>query len=293
MLEGTTPDHRRRFLMPWTAASANSYRLCLLDTNALSEIVKRPAVESRGFMERFPPEDYAPCFTVYSVIELRRSPVVYQKFLEFFSIYPKFMITLYNHIFESERTAYGPAAIDRVLFNAFTPLGKEKSYNLQSFMNHLFAMPEIARMEQQWRCDEQSTLDAWLKNAKSFQPHQDAPNARDAERYVERAATGTLLSIAPTWMRSYYLTFRTFPDIKTLPAHHITLYNLYYRLYDPSWKRAPQEVTDVRIMACAPYVDAIVTESFQANILEKVRKRVLGLQSVEITKLRDIRSKTA
>ena len=39
--------------MPWTAASGTTYRLCLLDTNAISEIVKYPKVEGDVFLKKF------------------------------------------------------------------------------------------------------------------------------------------------------------------------------------------------------------------------------------------------
>jgi hypothetical protein len=94
--------------MPWTAQSGNTYRLCLLDTNALSEIVKRPSVEGRGFLDRFGPDSFVPCFTPYNLFELRRHSTVYEKFLAFFAIYPAFLTTPYQYILKAEMTAGGP-----------------------------------------------------------------------------------------------------------------------------------------------------------------------------------------
>jgi len=68
----------------------------------------------------------------------------------------------------------------------------------------------------------------------------------------------------------------------------IMLYSQYYRIFDPTWNPNDQEVTDVYISACAPYVDAVVTEKFQAEIYKKVQKQIEGM-SVTIAKLRDIR----
>ncbi len=278
--------------MPWIAASGNSYRLSLLDTNGISEIVKRPTIEGRGFIERYPPDAYVPCFTPYNLFELRRHAEVYDKFLDFFSVYPCFLTKPHQFILEAELTATGPLPIETILLYAFSPVGADKSRNLRCFVERLFEKPEIAQEERQWRAKEQSILAAWLKNSKNFQPRRSAGNSLDADRYVKMATIDTLCSIAPAWIKSH-LDRGTLPDIAKLPSLQIMLYSQYYRIFSPGLKLSQQDVTDIRIMACAPYVDAIVTETFQAEILNKVRKRVTGLNSVEITRLRDIRPTTA
>jgi hypothetical protein len=110
----------------------------------------------------------------------------------------------------------------------------------------------------------------------------------DADSYVKTAAIDTLIAVAPTWVKSH-LDRGTVPDITTLPSLQIMLYSQYYRLFNPDRRQAEQDVTDVQIMACSPYVDAIVTEAYQADILRRVRHRVRGLESTEIATLRDIR----
>ncbi len=72
----------------------------------------------------------------------------------------------------------------------------------------------------------------------------------------------------------------------------VMLYSQYYRIFSPIWtaknKDENQEVTDVVISACAPYVDAVVTEKFQAGIYQDVHKHIGGM-SATIARLRDIR----
>jgi hypothetical protein len=62
---------------------ATDYRLCLLDTNAVSELVTR-----KSFLRNFSKwafdaaPVYLPSFTLFSVLELRRRHELYQQFLE-------------------------------------------------------------------------------------------------------------------------------------------------------------------------------------------------------------------
>jgi hypothetical protein len=44
-------------------------------------------------------------------------------------------------------------------------------------------------------------------------------------------------------------------------------------------------------MSAAPYMDVVVTEAFQAEILKKIRKKVVGLEKLQIATLKDIRFK--
>jgi hypothetical protein len=274
--------------MPWTAVSGNAYKICLLDTNAISEIVKRPAVEGRGFIERFPPGTYAPCFTAYTLVELRRNADVYDRFLQFFGVYPCFVTAPHELILQAELAASGPLPVESILLYPFSPMRLDKSVDLRSFLERLFGSSEMIRAEQEWRSNEQSTLDAWLVNAKNFRTQRSVPNRVDADRYVKIAAIDTLCFLVPDWMKSH-VDRRTVPDIGKLPSLHIMLYSQYYRVFDRQRPMSRQDVTDLRIMACSPYVDAIVTETYHAEILKKVRNRVRGLKSVEIKTLRDIR----
>ena len=78
--------------MPWTSPSGNEYQLILLDTNALSEIIKHPLNEGRVFIEKCSPKDHAPCLTIYNLIELRRKSKLFKEYVEFFSLYPSFLL---------------------------------------------------------------------------------------------------------------------------------------------------------------------------------------------------------
>ena len=71
----------------------NTYKLILLDTNALREIVTNTNLSGKGFLQNFftGESSYAPCFSIYNVIELMPYKDIYEKFLEYFSIIPCLM----------------------------------------------------------------------------------------------------------------------------------------------------------------------------------------------------------
>jgi hypothetical protein len=277
--------------LPVTLPNGSTYRLCLLDTNALSEIVKHPTVEGRGYIERFPPAVYVPCFTVYNLIELRRNADVFQEFTKFFSVYPSFITQPFQIILDAEVRAGGHASVNSILFRAFTAFGPDASFNLKSFITDLFTAPQIAQLESGWRTCNQDVLNTWLTNKANFSPDDSVPNAKDADRFVNDATVDTLCQLYPAVVQAS-ITNNNIPQSLRFPSMQIMLYSQYYRVFDPTWTANDQEVTDVCITACAPYVDAIVTEKFQAEIYKKVQKMVDGLTGVLFARLRDIRHST-
>jgi len=276
--------------VPWTARSGNTYRLCLLDTNALSEILKRPSIEGRGFVEKYKPSAYVPCLTVYNLIELRRKPTLFEAYIDFFSFYAHFLLKPYQLILADERKANGELNSISALMQAFSPLGKDSSYQLRQFITTFFNLPEIADVEQNWRKEEKDTLHAWLKNRSNFSPLGKTANAKDAERYVKDAGLQTLINIAPHWAKGK-IDAGHIPNVDNFPSLKVMLYSQYYRIFDPDWEPRPQEVADVSIMSSAPYVDVVITEKFQAEILRKVKSKVARMANLEISTLRDIRYK--
>jgi len=51
----------------------------------------------------------------------------------------------------------------------------------------------------------------------------------------------------------------------------------------------PNDAMDVKISCIMPYMDAVITENFQANVYKKARKLIPKLNKLEIYTLKDIR----
>jgi len=275
-------------IMPWKAESGKEYLLCLLDTNAISEILKNTKLEGKNFFERYPPTSIAPCFTIYNLIELRRNQIVYEKFLIVFSIYPIFLLKTQKMIVDAEIENYDRKEEVSSLYNAFSYFGKSESYNLESFIDKYFQDPDAKEMEKTWRANEADTLAVWLAGKQNFSPNENYPNTKDAERYMEEAAVQTIINQNMEWAGSIIKSGQIL-DIDRLPSIKMMLYSLYYRLYDPSWKPMPSEVTDISIIAATPYVDIFITEKFQANIMDKIKSKVKNLDVLEVKRIRDLR----
>jgi len=274
--------------MPWISESGNKYQLCMLDTNILSEILKHPEVEGKGFIKKFRPRQYAPCFSIYNLIEIRRRKDIYNKFIDFFSKYPCFLLKPFQLLFEDELKSYHNTDEISALFNSFSHFGNTDSHNTKKFLEELFEKRWMKDIEKNWEEEKRITLNVWLNNKRNFKPTKKFANARDGERYIEEAGIQTLIRLKPDWVKNK-LDNGYVPNIDKFSSIKVMLYSQYYRLYDPHWKVNPQEVTDVEIAVVAPYVDAFITEKFQANIFDKIKNKVKGLEKLDVYRLKDIR----
>lgn len=273
--------------MPWKAPSGNIYQLVLLDTNALSDIVKNEKARGLGFVMQFNPGGYSPCFTFYNLIELRRCKEVYNLFLKFFSIYPSFLLKPGDIILKDEVTAYDTEENVSVLFNSFTPIGKGSTYKMQSFVYELFRKPEMMEIEKNWRKDESFILESWLDMKKNFEPTSDAANKEDADRYVNDSLFQELCKRFPEFVQKE-LDKKKIPDVWKFPSLQAMLYSQYYRIFDTNRNCTTSDVTDVRIMAASPYVDVIITENYQAELFKRFKDKIPKLKNLRIVRVNEL-----
>lgn len=274
--------------MPFHVSDTKSYALCLLDTNIISELLNNHQDELKAFLDDFGPSSYAPCFTIYNIIELHRRKDLYKKFLNFFSIYPCFLLKPYNALFEEELNNYSEDSSISPILKSFTPIKKNNMDHFESFLNYTFSKYDIKRSIDNWRDEEHEILANWLGNRKIFSPSKQVPNSTDAQKYIKQAGIQTVINHNPI-EAGKLINNGIIIDIDRFPSIKVMLYSQYYRLFDPHWTPRPQEVTDILIMGSAPYVDCILTEKFQAEILKKVKNKVIGLEQVDIKTLKNLR----
>ncbi len=267
--------------MSWMSDSGTEYRLCLLDTNALSNIVEHRDTFGHAFIERFPPSDWAPCWTIYNVIELRRAPEhlrLYDAWLDFFSRYPSFLLEPYSRIVAAEVAAYHHYPAGPPLLNAFTLAGSEDRHFLRPFLEKLFVQDWMIELEAGWRDDENDTLREWVSRSN---------DGRKADQYVAESVVVHLAENHQSWTAGLLNSGSTL-DINRFPALQAMLYSQFYRIREPGRVHEASDVTDVRIMAAAPYMEAVVTERFQAEVFRKAKRALSSIAQLDVVRVGEL-----
>jgi len=269
--------------------NGNSYKLCNLDTNVISKVVCEPQSTGKGFLKTFSPSNVIPCFSPYTLFELRPKKDIYSKFIDFFSLYPCMILLSENQLFDEEQKSYpSPFGISPALFG-FSTFNKPKGTDLKSMLDKVFQLPDVLQREKNWPNMKKEILASILGLKENFPPKGKTYNRNDAIHFVEEAGIQQIILRSPEWVRQL-LAQGIVPDVNAFPSIKMSLFTVFYRFYEPD-SREPetQDIFDILISAPTPYLDAIAVENFQAEITRKVSKCDKFIEHVEVYTLSDFR----
>lgn len=271
----------------------NTYKLILLDTNALREIVRNTNLVGKGFLQKFfsGKDKYAPCFSIYNALELMPYEDIFEDFLEFFSSIPCLMTFPVKSILQEEYACYleGKAfEFTNQIAYAFTPYLEKESYNCKSFFDNLKKstdliaaihsdIDEFPSIAKEW--EEQRT------NAIQMLKQLKLPLDMIDEKFYKSQEMKTVIKD----LTNFNIPASSNTDIKKLPAARMMEYSQFMRVYQIQKTLKPNDVMDVLISCIVPYVDAVITENFQADVYKKAKKIISQIRDLEIYRLRDIR----
>lgn len=272
---------------------SNTYKLILLDTNALREIVTNTKLSGKGFLQNFFSGEklYAPCFSIYNVIELMPYENIYKQFLDFFSTVPCLMIFPAKSIIQEEYRHYingSQLQITNKIANVFTPLIDNNSYNCKKFFNSLKSNDKLMETINAEISGLKDTANEWEKqrhNTKQLLESLQFPKNMFDENFYTTQEKETITKDLMNWG----IVPNKDVNISKLPALRIMEYSQFNRLYLTHKNIKPNDVMDITISSIIPYIDAVITENFQANIYKKAKRFIPQLKILEIYTLKDIR----
>ena len=273
----------------WKAENGKQYYLCGLDTNIVSELLKQRETIGKNFIVIYSADKYAPCFSIYTIAELRRRKDVFESFLDVFSIYPCFLLKYHDQLFMDELNSYPDPSIVDCKLHAFSLMNSDQNYNLRNFLDLVFADPQIQKAIDEWRAKQESVLQSMFELKKNFSPKNLTANANDSERFIKEAGLQQIMIRDSVWSKKMMDSGKK-PNIHHFPSLKMMLYTIYYRLYDQNRVPEYQDVADICISASVPYLDVSLVESFQAEILKKVKSRDKFIGHIKISTLRELRT---
>lgn len=228
-----------------------------------------------------------PCFTVYTLMELRRSPTVFRQFIERFQILPCVMLKGYAHILEEEVANYpDPSELDPCAI-AFTFLGGEG--NQLSNLPRL--LEQFAEKERMWNKAGPEIVEGMVSLVSNYPPSGKAYTQKEIRQFVWISSLQQLahhdesrLLVHDKVSNNELVDVDAFPSIK---AMSLTVFHKFYA--DRDRRPSSSDAFDVLISGALPYVEAFITENHQAEALRKIKRRDRFLSALEVFTLRDFR----
>lgn len=104
------------------------------------------------------------------------------------------------------------------------------------------------------------------------------------------AKTGETFKLEQRFIADFYGASATGKiDINSYPSQRVGLYSQFCRVHKMRRSLEVNDVIDVILSGYSAFVDVIITEAFQANVLRVLQGRIPSLRSLEVLRLSDIR----
>ena len=264
------------------------YKLLYLDTNAIREIICNNGQSRINFINKIVGRvKYAPVFSIYNLFELKPYNDIYNEFIEFFSIIPCIMLYPYKNFMEAEfRAAINgkEMVLDDTLLNAFSALGISESHNFKLFSNEMWGNLEMCSLIQNEIDKLQEVADKWNENKKKSNLNTE----KDWLKLYKKLEYETI--VKDMKKHSIIINPGVEIDLSKMPGMRVMEFSNFMRIYCQKKHITKNDVMDVKISYISPYVDCIITENYQAEILKKLRTRIPELKNIEIMRLSELKS---
>jgi hypothetical protein len=267
------------------------YKLCLLDTNAISEMVKHPSREFRHFIDLTISRKFLPCFSVFCVLELRQRQDLYEKFLDLFSIYPCLVLKGHKQLMREEIKNYpDPTGITPVLCG-FPGMMLHPDNTLRKTLDLVFQSQTNRDKENWWNQEKIQAVEDIVKLVENYPPEKGTYTVKEIRLFLFLQIISQLYTLSPNFLNSLKSKGEGV-EINSFPAAKMITYTMFYKFYVDARQPMESDTFDFLISALTPYVDAIITESHQAEVIKKIKCIDHFLDNVEVYRLRDLRNQT-
>jgi hypothetical protein len=270
--------------------NGTTYGLCLLDTNAVSEMLKNRKPAFRNFLSwalREGGPTFIPSFFIFTTLELRQSPTVYEQFTDVFSTVPCLFLKSREMILEDEVRLYpNPTTVDPSLLGFAGPLAQA---SLADVLESFFATDEGIRQEQAWYEGRRDAVKGMVSLVQNYRPARGAYTPTEVRTFIQIVGYDQIAMMEPDFARSLIergeaLEIDAFPSIKA------STFTVFYKFYvDRSRRPQVSDAFDVLISSATPYMDAIVTENHQPQAIRKMKRRDAFLDELRVFTLKDFR----
>lgn len=264
--------------------SGKKYKILFLDTNAFSWIVKNYNNAGHFFLNRFSPNNYIPCLTIYNILEVIKTKyaisskkTTFEQFSTFFNGYPFLLTWPMKVIIQREIRGLLKIDVKQLFFGGYTSFGHNFEDNLNTFLKTIetnTSLKQTITSEQKQQID---VIQSWTSQRPTPQKGS----------YVEYSKELEKMNVLKTLCDPYYEAKVDYENVNYLNYHGIRtmLYSQFMRVHHTNKEIKKSDVNDILISCIFPYVDTIITERYQASILKQARVRIKELKQVEIFNL--------
>lgn len=250
----------------------NEYKLLLLDTNALSDLLKN----TKGWIEYinkvFSISKSVICYSVFSLSELSKNKVIFNDYLKFFSIFPSLILDGHEAIFNKELSIYSNPSkeVNPITITPYAIFDKNiKSPEIR--LRRVLEMSGFYDRTDYWIDSRESVLENIINLKDNYKPKGIKFTKKEIEEFVYLATVQQVMLRNLKFAEKIVKIDKSEIDINKFPSIVATSYVVFYKFYPDKRKPEPSDIFDIMISSLLPYVDYFITEGHLCEIIKKVQ----------------------
>ncbi len=266
--------------------NGTEYNLCLLDTNALSNLLKSPKDWIENIDSHFDISKTIICYSIFTLSELSYNIELFNKYLDFFSIFPSAVLDGHESIFVKETENY--SSLKPLSPVVLTPFAiNDSSMSQKERLQYVLENSSFIGRTEYWKESQKQILDGILSLKSNFPPEKKAYSKKEIEFFCFSAST-TQVGLRNNKFAKKTIQQGSALDFEKLPSIKCTSYVVFYKFYPDNRNPEPSDIFDIFISSLLPYVDFFITERNLNHIVKQIQQNHNFLTNVQSFTMKQI-----
>lgn len=267
--------------------NGTKYKLVLVDTNILSEVIKNKNQEFRRLMDWTNSQKAIICFSLFTIIEIRKTPEIYRQFLELFSNIPCIVLKSHEQLLQDEVSVYPDSIkVNPVLVGFPGVLAKAK---LSEVFDKAFSEKQIIEDEKRWNLGREEIISGIKDLVKNFPPENDKYTTKEVRQFILLAGYQQIAIRQREFAKSI-LDLGRFVDVDAFPSVKMTSFVVFYKFYVDARQSLTSDAFDIIIFSVVPYVDIVFSENHFVAMMKKIKTQDRFVDLVDAFNIKYLRS---
>lgn len=269
--------------------NGKNYNLCLFDTNVLSSFLQKPKAWLNYFNDIFSLSNTFICYSVFTLSELWYKKELFDKYLDFFAVFPSAILDGHESIFLKEVENYNQFnKINPIVVVPFSINGSDLTPK-EKLIKVIEDSAFVSKTEY-WKKGQNYVLDGIVSLIKNYPPQKDQYTTKEIEDFNFIVSTSQIGLRDNKFAKKNIKSGATI-DLNQFPSIRATSYVVFYKFYPDVRKPVSSDVFDIIISAILPYVDFFLTEGNMCEIIKKIQNKHCFLRKLKQYSIKEINKK--
>ena len=192
----------------------------------------------------------------------------------------------YKILVQEENKAYKENkkfCLNSNIMRAFSPMGQDGGYDFKEFIEQ--ADSSLKKLLDKEKAELTLVVEEWERKRAEFKKLKIETDKQKEELYIVFEKQTIIKDLVA---ENIILTNEN--DYILFPSLRMAEFSLFQRAHLTKKALKINDAMDCMISTFIPYVDAIITEGFQANISAKAKRHIPEMNGLDIYTLKDIRT---